>query len=644
MTTTRIPQIVLASGMAAVATKVDGVSSLVVVLANPPDTQYLDEQYFLVKDSKLLMGFTAFAVEMKLAELTNWTAADALEQAAAKWPNKEAIVFDNVVYTFAQWNNRANQVARWARSTANLKRGDVVAVMLENKPECLFIWTGFAKVGVVAALINNNLRQKPLMHCIKVCSAKALLYGAECGEAVHSIADDLALANLPLYVQGCASPESIDWIWDSVSASPVPKTERAGVGYNDACMYIFTSGTTGLPKAAIVKHAKVHGAGFAFALQFGIRHEDRIYNSGLPLYHSAANNVGGGVCLNTGATLVLRKKFSASAFWKEVAHFNCTVVQYIGELCRYLLATPPSPFDKRHNCRLAVGNGLRPDIWGEFQTRFNLKEIGEFYGATEGNVALFNLCKDPRARGAVGHMGVLFKQLGLCTLLRYDPQTGEIVRDKNGRCIECLPGEAGEAVGEMKGRAAGSFDGYLGDREQSEKKLLRDVFRKGDCYFRTGDLLMRDGLGYYYFMDRMGDTFRWKGENVATTEVAEAVSRAGGVAEVTVYGVQIPGKDGRACCAAVVPSGRAEDVDLAGLLALAKKDLPAYAVPMFVRLLPKLATTGTFKHQKGELRDEGMDVVGKVKDPMFFHDAHLGKYVPLSADVYREIVGGRARL
>jgi len=346
-------------------------------------------------------------------------------------------------------------------------------------------------------------------------------------------------------------------------------------------------------------------------LQFGIRHEDRIYNSGLPLYHSAANNVGGGVCLNTGATLVLRKKFSASMFWKEVGQYNCTVVQYIGELCRYLLATPESPFDKRHNCRLAVGNGLRPDIWERFQTRFNLQEVGEFYGATEGNVALFNLCKTQRARGAVGHMGIIMKQLGLCTLLRYDPATGDIVRDKNGRCIECAPGEAGEAVGEMKGRASGSFDGalstmrttaglttlagagYLGDKEQSEKKLLRDVFRKGDCFFRTGDLLMRDALGYYYFVDRMGDTFRWKGENVATTEVAEVVGHTPGVAEATVYGVQIPGKDGRACCAAVVPSGAPEQVDLAKLHELASKDLPAYAVPMFVRILPKLATTGT---------------------------------------------------
>jgi acyl-CoA synthetase (AMP-forming)/AMP-acid ligase II len=619
----------MATGIAAVATK------------------YLDEQYFFVKDTTLLLGFTAFALKMKYHEFTNWTAADGLESAAEKWPGKEAIVFDEgVTYTFNEWNAKANQVARWAQSIG-IKRGDIVAVMMENKPECLFTWTGLAKVGAVAALINNNLRGKPLLHCIKVCNAKALLFGVECYQAVKQIRTELTI---PLYVQGvevCSEDStinSVDNAWKELSSAPVPKSLRAGTTYNDACMYIFTSGTTGLPKAAIVKHAKLDGAGTAFSLQFGIRHEDRIYNSGLPLYHSAANNVGGGVCLTTGATLVLRRKFSASMFWKEVAQFECTVVQYIGELCRYLLATPVSPYDKRHNCRLAVGNGLRPDIWEKFQTRFNIKEVGEFYGATEGNVALFNLARDKRARGAVGHMGIIFKQLGLCTLLRYDPETQEIVRDpKTGFCIECLPGEAGEAVAEMKGRAAGSFDGYLGDKEQSEKKLLRNVFRKGDCFFRTGDLLMRDKLGYYYFIDRMGDTFRWKGENVATTEVAEVVSSVPGVLEVTVYGVQIPGKDGRACCAAIVQK-EGEDIDLQAMISVCETQLPAYARPLFVRILPKLATTGTFKHQKVELREEGMDIISKVKDKMYFMDEVKSMYVPLTSELYQTIVTGKARL
>jgi len=620
-----VSAIVAATGLAAVATK------------------YLDDKYFLIKDTRLLMGFTAFAAKMKYHELTNWTIADGLESAAAQWPDKQAIVFDDACYTFAEWDAKANQVARWAQSVG-VKRGDVVALMMENKPESLFVSTGLAKIGAVAALINNNLRAKPLLHCIKVSHAKILLFGHECYEAVQGIRAEIAF---PIYVQGNAVTDStilcVDKAWKESSCSTIAKSCRAGTTYSDACMYIFTSGTTGLPKAAIVKHAKLDGAGHAFALQFGIRHEDKIYNAGLPLYHSAANNIGGGVCLTTGATLVLRRRFSASLFWKEVAQFECTVIQYIGELCRYLLTTPVSPFDKRHNCRLAVGNGLRPDIWDKFQSRFNIHEIGEFYGATEGNVALFNLARSPRARGAIGHMGIVFKQLGLCTILRIDRETQQVVRDpKTGFCIECLPGEAGEAVGEMKGRPAGSFDGYLGDKEQSEKKLIRNVFRKGDCYFRTGDLLMRDELGYYFFVDRMGDTFRWKGENVATTEVAEVISSAKGVAEVTVYGVVIPGKDGRACCAAIVPKD-GEPVDLQSVARVAEAQLPSYARPLFVRLLPKLATTGTFKHQKNELKEEGIDV-HKVKDELFFFDESAKLYLPLSVETHQSIVQGRAKL
>jgi acyl-CoA synthetase (AMP-forming)/AMP-acid ligase II len=566
-------------------------------------------------------------------------------------------VFDDITYTFHDWNCKANQVARWARDQG-LKRGDVVAVMMENKPECLFTWTGLAKIGAVAALINNNLRGKPLIHCIRVCGAKHFLFGNEVIDGVSTIIQELQQDQTKLYVQGgggsggsggsggglsSSNIQSVDEAWKTAQSSPVPQSWRDGTTYNDACMYIFTSGTTGLPKAAIVKHAKLDGAGAAFSLQFNIRHEDRIYNSGLPLYHSAANNVGGGVCLTTGATLILRRKFSASNFWKEVGFYNCTVVQYIGELARYLLATPPSPHDTRHNCRLAVGNGLRPDIWEKFQTRFNIKEIGEFYGATEGNVALFNHAVDRRAKGAVGHMGILFKQLGLCTLLRYDPERGEIIRDpKTGFCMECKPGEAGEAVAEMKGRAAGSFDGYLGDKEQSEKKLLRNVFRKGDVFFRTGDLLARNADGYYFFIDRLGDTFRWKGENVATTEVQEIISQVPGVLEVTVYGVEIPGKDGRACCAAIVSKDN-ETVNLDDLFRIATKELPQYAVPMFIRFLPKINTTGTFKHQKNDLKDDGMNIK-KIKDAMFFLEPGSTKYVPLNEDVYQKIVGGKAKL
>ena len=582
-----------------------------------------------------------FAASMKYNELTGWTAADGLEQAAVKFGKKEAIVFDDQVYSFNDWNAKANQVARWAQKVG-IKKGDVVAIYMENRPEYMFAWTGLAKIGAVGALINTNLRNKPFLHCLGVANAKHVLFGAELSEGIEGVLDKIS--DKELHVQGGSASfaRSVDEDWNSGSKSNLPPSVRSGVGYEDACMYIYTSGTTGLPKAAIVKHAKLNGAGAAFSLQFGITGKDRIYNSGLPLYHSAANNIGGGVCLHTGATLVLRKKFSASRFWDEVANYNCTVVQYIGELCRYLLATPPGPSDKNHNARLAIGNGLRPDIWKEFQGRFGLAEVGEFYGATEGNVALFNHCTTPEGQGAVGHMGFIMKQLGLCTILRYDQDKQELVRDpRTGRCIEALPGEVGEACAEMKGRAAGSFDGYLGDSESSNKKLVKDVFSKGDVFFRTGDLLMRDALGYYFFIDRAGDTFRWKGENVATTEVSEICTSVQGCLESNVYGVEVPGKDGRACCVAVAPGNG--PVDLDQLAEVCLKELPIHAVPVFVRLLSAQETTGTFKNQKVALRNEGMDIT-KITDEMYFFDASVKKYVPLTLELYNSIVTGAARL
>ncbi len=616
----------------------------------------LDERFYFRKDMRIIMGLGSFAIVMKQREIFGWTIADGLEAAAINFKDKSAIEFDDAKYTFIDWNNKANQVARWALSVG-VKRGDVIALIMENRPEHMFIWSGLSKIGAVAALINYNLRDKALLHCIAVASCKRIIFGSECADQVMGVASEMDKLGYELFVQGPVSNElnatlqaklpkavHIDGSLSSQSREQVSRQYREGVKYTDAAMYIYTSGTTGLPKAAVVRHAKLDGAGTTFPLQFKIRFEDRIYNSGLPLYHSAANNVGGGICLKMGATLVLRKKFSASKFWDEVRQFNCTVIQYIGELCRYLLATPKSPSDKRHSCRLAVGNGLRPDIWKEFQERFNIKEIGEFYGSTEGNVALFNHCVEPRAQGAVGHMGFLMRKFaGLCTLVEYDQGEGEVVRDpKTGLCIECAPGKPGEAIAEMKGRAAGSFDGYLGEKEQSEKKLLRNVFRKGDCWFRTGDLMMQDQNGYYYFLDRLGDTFRWKGENVATTEVAEVVTKVGGVFEANVYGVQIPGKDGRACCAACTTK-EGEKINLDEMAEVCIKKLPSYAMPMFIRLTPLMDSTGTMKLQKNKLRDEGIDIT-KINDAMFFFDPNMKKYVPLTPEVHRSIINGQARL
>jgi len=326
--------------------------------------------------------------------------------------------------------------------------------------------------------------------------------------------------------------------------------------------------------------------------------------------------------LHSGASMALRSKFSLSNFWDDCLESKATVVQYIGELCRYLVGAPKKDTDNKHSVRIAIGNGLRPEIWNEFQDRFNIPQIGEFYGSTEGNAALLNHCTEKHHRGAVGQMGPLLWKLSGMKLVKFDVLKEEPIKDKNGFCIECGPNEAGELLGEidtsdpMKG-----FDGYHGNAKATQSKILKDAFKKGDAYFRTGDLLKRDTRGCWFFVDRIGDTFRWKGENVSTTEVTEVISVFPGMKEVNVYGVAIPGMDGRACCAGVVVS----EVDWEKFAKHCKDNLPVYAQPLFLRILPKIDITGTFKHQKVELRTEGCDVT-KVKDPMFWFDPAKKKH------------------
>ena len=475
-------------------------------------TKYIDSKYFLMKDAATLARLAGLGIDIQRRLYQNFTAADMLEEAAGKFGNKAALISESEKLSFLQWNARANQVARWALAAGNRKH-DAVAIYASNSAEYMCLWIGLAKVGARAALINCQLKQDPLVHCVKVAHAKHLLFDADGAERVCAVRDRLPdVANHQFgekpTLASCAYAD-----FDAFDDGNVSRALRNGIGFGDPCMFIYTSGTTGLPKAAVVKHGKFYGAGAAFCIQFSVSGTDTIFNSGLPLYHSAGNNIGGGMCLYSGATLVIRKKFSATNFWRDVSSNRCTVIQYIGELCRFLLNTPRAEAEGQHRVRIAIGNGLRPEIWDRFQGRFQIPQIGEFYGSSEGNVALFNLCKDARARGAVGHMGALMRQLGLCRILKYDKVKEDVVRDPDtGFCVEADVGEPGEAIGELKDRAAGSFDGYLGNKQATEKKILRNVFKKGDAYFRTGDLLMLDDLGYYYFVDRIGDTFRWKGK------------------------------------------------------------------------------------------------------------------------------------
>ena len=318
----------------------------------------------------------------------------------------------------------------------------------------------------------------------------------------------------------------------------------------------------------------------------------------------------------------------------DVSVTGATAFQYIGEICRYLLAQPESDWDRRHRIRFCVGNGLRPDVWENFQKRFAIPRVAEFYGATESNVAMLNL------DGRVGSIG---RPLGgRVELVRYDVASDALVRDDAGRCVPCDPGEAGELIARIEhGRTmAGRYEGYT-SKDATEKKVLHDVFEKGDAWFRTGDLLRRDADGFYYFVDRIGDTFRWKGENVATQEVAESLGTFPGVELCSVYGVEVPGCDGRAGMAAVVMKPGSE-FDEGLFFAHAAEVLPAYARPAFVRIQDAPELTGTFKVRKVELQKQGFDP-SAIDDPLYYRDDRDASYRRLTQETHARVINGEAR-
>jgi len=568
----------------------------------------------------------------------SYTVADLIEAQARRRPNTEALVFEDRSYTYAQVDEEANRVANWAAG-GGIQAGEVVSLLMANSPEYLFAWAGLAKVGATTALINTNLQHGQLLHALNVSGSRRLLLGSELAPAFLEVRDDLDVEP-EVWASGgpVAGTSNLDAeLAQASTVAPDPRV-RGSIHTGDPLFYIYTSGTTGNPKAARFSHYRFLQAGMAYMSMARLGENDRMYCV-LPLYHTAGGVLAVGMIWRGGGALVLRRKFSASRFFSDCREYRVTAFQYIGELCRYLLQTPETSEDRVHSIRAAMGNGLRPDVWEAFQERFAIPKIYEFYGATEGNVALLNI--DNKV-GSVGRVPPYLKRILGVKLVRFDIDRESHLRGPDGFCVECAPGEAGEALGRIptdKNATMGRFEGYTGKAE-TEKKILRDVFEKGDAWFRTGDLLRIDEEGYYYFVDRIGDTFRWKGENVATSEVAEAMSPYRGVLEVNVYGVKVPGSDGRAGMAAVVcDSG----LDMRGLYRHVAEKLAVYARPLFVRLQPKLETTGTFKHRKVELVRDGFDPA-RIEDPLFFRDDEAGGFIPVDGSLYQRICEGRVRV
>jgi fatty-acyl-CoA synthase len=530
----------------------------------------------------------------------------------------------------------ANRFARWGLAQG-LARGDVICLLMRNCPEYLAIWLGLSRIGVTVALINTNLTGELLRHSIDIVHPRHVIAGASLSSVLAAVRARLG-ANVVCWSHGDGGHglPRLDREVESLPGTPLGPTDCPLPSLADRALYIYTSGTTGLPKAANVSHMRLMQWSHWFAGLADLRAEDRLFNC-LPMYHSVGGIVATGAGLVGGGAVVVRERFSVSSFWKDVIAERCTLFQYIGEICRYLLNAPHEARETTHELRLACGNGLRGEVWEPFQRRFRIPHILEYYASTEGNFSLYN-CEG--RVGAIGRIPPFLAHRMPVALVKHDLDTGAPARNAHGRCIACAGGEAGEAIGQiLAADGATRFEGYA-DSEASGKKVLREVFAAGDAWYRTGDLMRRDAQGFFYFVDRVGDTFRWKGENVSTTEVAAAISGCRGVAEVAVYGVAVPNAEGRAGMAALVVGA---DFELAELRRTVAKALPAYARPVFVRIVSTLEITGTFKLRTQELARQGFDP-GQVVDALYLDDAARGEYVRLDAPLYQRIVAADQRL
>ena len=562
--------------------------------------------------------------------------ADLIEAWAARQPDHPALMSEHESFSYQDLNARINRYARWAISQG-IGKGETVCLFLSGQPDYLAAWLGLSRVGAVAALINTRLVGSSLAHCIDVADAGHVIVGRDLADAFQEVQPRLKRTPKVWWHGGGSADADIRATLSGFDGSPLAPGERRDVTIGDRALLIYTSGTTGLPKAASISHRRILNWGGWFAGLMDASPADRLFDC-LPLFHSVGGVVAPCSMLAAGASVVIADRFSAGSFWRDVVRWDCTLFQYIGELCRYLLKASASEFETRHRLRLACGNGLRGDVWEDFQARFAIPQILEFYAATEGNFSLYNVEGKP---GAIGRIPPLLAHRFPASIVRIDPETSSPLRGADGLCVACPVGEAGEAIGRIgtADEAGGRFEGYTNAAE-SEKKILRDVFAKDDAWFRTGDLMKIDDGGFFHFVDRLGDTFRWKGENVATSEVNEAILECPGVIDAVTYGVEVAGADGRAGMAALVTDDR---FDLAELRDHLSRRLPAYACPVFIRLSAALDSTETFKQKKQDLIRAGYDP-REVADRLFFRDPKSASFLPLDADRHAQLMEGAIRL
>ncbi|PHS77802.1 MAG: long-chain-acyl-CoA synthetase [Robiginitomaculum sp.] len=554
---------------------------------------------------------------------------DDIERIVDKYPSNIAFIEDEREWTYREFDDYANRVAHWALGEGG-KPGDTVAIFVRNRLEYVAVWFGLSKIGMIPALINYQLRAAALAHCVKISHAKLVIVDHELVDAWDSAKDKLPDGLLPFGAFGkTKSLNSFDEAVATQNSTRPVRDIRSAIVAGDVFMKLFTSGTTGMPKAAKITHTRGQYYMRGFVVASGATSADRILMV-LPMYHGTGGLCGVGLALATGGAVIVRPKFSASSFWDEAVQYKATMFMYVGELCRFLLNAPDHPKERAHQLRCIVGNGLRPEVWSKFTERFNIPKVVEFYGATEGNISMINFTNKV---GAVGRTPEYMRKKSNGDLVKFDIETNTHIRGEDGFCQRTEVGEIGELIGEIRpGETRYKYEGYE-DKKASAKKIITDVYTKGDRWFHTGDLLWRDAEGYYYFADRIGDTFRWKAENVATNEVAAAITERKGVTQANVYGVAIPGYDGKAGMASLVAD---QDLDMAALHKHIEDALPPYARPVFLRISSESETTGTFKYKKTDLVKDGFDP-SKIKDAVYMADPSTKQYIRIDAGIFKKI-------
>lgn len=561
------------------------------------------------------------------------------EQATLRNPDGVALLQDAVALTYTQVNQWANRIAHHLIDQG-IGKGDVVAIFIENRPELLVTILAVAKVGAISALLNTSQTRDTLAHSLNLVAPVAIIVGEELAPAYSAIRGRVEIAaartwfvaDRDTYSYPGISPDHfINLMMASADASSDNPASSHQVFFDDPCFYIYTSGTTGLPKAGVFKHGRWMRSSASFGMiALDMQPEDVVYCT-LPLYHATGLCVCWGSAISGASGFAIRRKFSASQFWNDVRKYRATTLGYVGELCRYLVDQPPSADDSQHGVTKMIGNGLRPGAWREFKTRFAVDHICELYAASDGNIGFTNILNFDNTIGF---------SLMSWDLVAYDHDSGAPIRNAKGLMSKVAKGGQGLLLARIDDKAP--LDGYT-DPQKTEKVVLHDVFTKGDRYFNTGDLLRNIGFGHAQFVDRLGDTYRWKGENVSTTEVENILLQHPNICEAVAYGVEICNTNGRAGMAAITPTESLATLDFAELLTFARQHMPAYAVPLFLRLKVKMETTGTFKYQKTRLKDEAFDPGKTGDDPIYAWLPGTQTYVQVTEQVLADIRGGKYR-